>query len=215
LRVRESSRKMEEYLAKKKPDYSCSLIRFLCFLRASSIRFKYHVWVFWSVKYFAKVCIFLLLILFRFSFAYLLFFCKAFAAKTVSILFWFVTVINFYNSFPTGLKYVFAILPNTALNFAFQIIFQYERNGSNCFNRVHFVLSIEFISFLCKIGKYLDFSKLYQSLYEGDMNLGTLLVVMLVWSAFYLILSWYIERINPGDYGVKLPLYFPFMVTWI
>ena len=68
-------------------------------------------------------------VLMFFSSFFLVYF-SAFAAKTVSIMVWFVTMINFYNSFPTGLKYVFAILPNTALNFAFQIIFQYERNGT-------------------------------------------------------------------------------------
>jgi hypothetical protein len=39
------------------------------------------------------------------------------------------------------------------------------------------------------------------------------MAMQLFWSAFYLMLSWYLERVFPGEYGVKLPFYFPFMVS--
>ena len=53
---------------------------------------------------------------------------------------------------------------------------------------------------------------MYKNLFNEGLTLGGLLLVMLSWSCFYLILSWYFERIWPGEYGVKLPFYFPFSV---
>ena len=35
---------------------------------------------------------------------------------------------------------------------------------------------------------------------------------MMVYSLFYYALAWYIEKVMPGEYGVALPFYFPFMV---
>ena len=53
---------------------------------------------------------------------------------------------------------------------------------------------------------------MFKSLFDEGQTLGGLILVMLSWSCFYLILSWYFERIWPGEFGVKLPFYFPFMV---
>lgn len=55
-------------------------------------------------------------------------------------------------------------------------------------------------------------SRLFSNLFDDGLTLGGILIAMLAWSAVYLVLSWYIERIFPGEYGVKMPWYFPFMV---
>lgn len=55
---------------------------------------------------------------------------------------------------------------------------------------------------------------LFKNLFGDELNVGHLTVVMTFWSFFYLGLSWYIERIFPGDFGVKLPLHFPFMKSY-
>lgn len=60
--------------------------------------------------------------------------------------------------------------------------------------------------------KVFGISKLFVNLFDDGLTLGGVLIAMLLWSAVYLILSWYIERIFPGEYGIKLPFYFPFMV---
>ena len=52
----------------------------------------------------------------------------AFAAKAISIIFWFFTSINFYNSVSSEWKYFISVLPNTGLYFAIQIFNQYERS---------------------------------------------------------------------------------------
>lgn len=114
----------------------------------------------------------------------------AFIAKTFTIIFWLITLINFYDSLPSSsIKYLFCIFPNTGLTFAFQVIFQYERSGE-------------------------DFSylNLYENLFDDTLNLGAVLASMIGWTLLYIPVTWYIERILPGEYGAPLPFYFPFMV---
>ncbi|CAF0704109.1 unnamed protein product [Brachionus calyciflorus] len=118
-------------------------------------------------------------------------FSKTFAAKTVSIIFWFTTLINFYNSFSSVAKYFFSIFPNSALSFTVQVMLQYERSA-----------------------RTLSYKTLFKNLYGDELNLGSLLISMLGWSGVYLCLSWYFERIMPGEFGVKQPWYFPFMKSY-
>lgn len=42
--------------------------------------------------------------------------------------------------------------------------------------------------------------------------LGSLWIAMIFWSIVYIVLGWYLEKVFPGEYGVKMPFYFPFMV---
>jgi hypothetical protein len=37
---------------------------------------------------------------------------------------------------------------------------------------------------------------------------------MIAWTLIYIPISWYIERIFPGEYGAPLPFYFPFMKSY-
>jgi len=93
-----------------------------------------------------------------------------------------------------------AIFPNYALNFCFQVIYQYERSQ-----------------------KSLGFRQLFKSVFydinEGEdhfdakaTTIGGLLLTMMFWSFFFAVISWYIEKVLPGEFGIKLPLNFPFTV---
>ena len=42
--------------------------------------------------------------------------------------------------------------------------------------------------------------------------MGAILAAMFGYTLLYGPIAWYIERIFPGEYGVPLPIYFPFMV---
>nr|QUF59432.1 ATP-binding cassette transporter Abca3-like4 [Brachionus angularis] len=116
---------------------------------------------------------------------------RTFPAKTLSIVLWFITLINFFNSYSSVFKYFFSIFPNSALNFAIQIIYQYERSG-----------------------KKLNLFNLYKNLLNDELNLGALLASMLVWSFVYLLASWYIEKISPGEFGIKQPWNFIFKKSY-
>ncbi len=88
-------------------------------------------------------------------------------------------------------KFLLCIFPNYALNFAIQVVYQYERSS-----------------------KRFSLVNLYQNLFGEGLTLGLVLTIMIFWSFFYLLLSWYIERIFPGEYGIKLPWNFPFMRSY-
>ena len=114
---------------------------------------------------------------------------KAFSSKLITFFLWIGTSINFYNELPSPvLKYLFCVFPNLALNFGFEVMFQYERSG-----------------------RATDAST---SLYNQDMlTLSSVMFIMAFWTLVYLPVTWYVENISPGQYGTPLPFYFPFMVS--
>ena len=103
---------------------------------------------------------------------------------------WMFTAINFYNTLPSTLKYLLCFFPNLAFSFGLQVIFQYERSD-----------------------KELTFRQLYDNLYDDPLNVGGIMAVMFFFSFLYLLMSWYLEKILHGEYGVPLPFYFPFTVS--
>ena len=76
---------------------------------------------------------------------------------------------------------------------------------------------------IISLEKRLDFTNIFENFFASNLEdqtlannttvLGYLLLCMLGWTLFYLVLSWYFERVFPGEYGIKLPYYFPFMVV--
>ena len=113
--------------------------------------------------------------------------------KVVSILLWIATAINLYDSLSqSAIKYPLCIFPNMGLTFALQTINQFERSS-----------------------KVLGIAQLYTNIFNDTENLGAILAAMFGYTLLYIPAAWYIEHILPGDYGVALPFYFPFMVrTW-
>jgi ATP-binding cassette, subfamily A (ABC1), member 3 len=59
---------------------------------------------------------------------------KPFIAKVITIIFWLVTVIDFYGNTKPGGKYLLCFIPNLGLIFSFQTILQFERSGMNILN---------------------------------------------------------------------------------
>lgn len=49
------------------------------------------------------------------------------------------------------------------------------------------------------------FEQLYSNLYSYPLYIGVCLLLMLIYSVIYLILAIYIERINPGEFGIAQP----------
>jgi hypothetical protein len=59
----------------------------------------------------------------------------------------------------------------------------------------------------------MTYKELYSNIYSDPQNLGAILSAMIFWTLVYVPITWYIERIFPGEYGAPLPFYFPFMVA--
>jgi hypothetical protein len=128
----------------------------------------------------------------------------------MSILLWLFTMVNLYNSTAVWFKYLLCISPNLALSFCMETVLQYERSCKQ--HLLSLVIKKHFNDLDDFQVKRLNVSNVFTSFYEDEVSLGALILIMNLWSVFYLLLSWYLERVKPGEYGVKLPFYFPFMV---
>ena len=84
---------------------------------------------------------------------------------------------------------MFAVFPNLGLIFSFQVLFQFERSSKN-----------------------FNIAQLFENLYDDPLKLGAILISMLAWSILYFPVTWYLENILPGDFGLPLPFYFPLSV---
>jgi ATP-binding cassette subfamily A (ABC1) protein 3 len=58
----------------------------------------------------------------------------------------------------------------------------------------------------------LNFDNMYLNIYGDQQNVGLLLLAMLLWTLSYVPLTWYFEKILPGEFGNPQPFYFPFQV---
>ena len=144
----------------------------------------------------------------------------AFSAKIGFLIIWILTLVNLINLIPSSVvKYVLCVFPNLSLMFGFQVIFQFERSSKYRKNK-YFQSHLYTHSFiqqqqkLLKLGHELTLSQLFTSLFDDPQNLGSIIISMTIWCVFYLILTWYLEKILPGEYGVPLPFYFLFTVCY-
>ena len=48
---------------------------------------------------------------------------------------------------------------------------------------------------------------------DDDFTLLHVIIMLLVDTFIYLTVTWYVEGVYPGDYGVPQPWYFPLMVS--
>ncbi len=108
----------------------------------------------------------------------------------MAIVIWVFTSIDLYTGLPNnGVKYLLCFIPNYGLMFAMQSIFQYERSS-----------------------KTLNSAQTYESLYGDPVRVGYVLLTQFLWTLVYIPITWYVEKIFPGEYGAPLPFYFPFLV---
>ncbi|CAF3411038.1 unnamed protein product [Rotaria socialis] len=110
-------------------------------------------------------------------------FCQTLLAKIVGFVLWFFTFVDFYTSLPVGVLYVLCFFPNIGIMICVQVLLQYER----------------------KCVATITYSELYSNLFTYPLYIGICLLLMLVYSIIYMLLAIYIERINPGSFGISQP----------
>ena len=47
---------------------------------------------------------------------------------------------------------------------------------------------------------------------DDDFTMLNVIVMLLIDSALYLVVMWYVEAVFPGEYGIPQPWYFPVLV---
>lgn len=136
----------------------------------------------------------------NFCFMLSVFFSKASTASAVGGLAWFLTyspyifIKNRYETISLLPKIAICFLSNTAMSLGFNVIMRYEgtqegMQWENVFNPVDA---------------------------DDDFNLGYVWIMLIIDALIYLTIALYIEKIFPGDYGVREQWNFPFTKSfWI
>ncbi|CAF3392848.1 unnamed protein product [Rotaria sp. Silwood1] len=109
------------------------------------------------------------------------FFKRSFVAKVIGFVVWIITFIDFYPGVSVGVRYFLCLFPNTGLMFCLQVVLQYERRSNGM----------------------TTFEQLYSNLYTYPLYIGICLLLMLIYSVIYFFLAIYVERVNPGEFGVS------------
>ncbi|CAM4813346.1 unnamed protein product [Rotaria magnacalcarata] len=110
-------------------------------------------------------------------------FCQTLLAKIFGFILWFFTFVDFYTNLPVGVLYLLCLFPNIGIMVCVQVLLQYER----------------------KCVAAITFSELYSNLFTYPLYIGICLLLMLVYSIVYMLLAIYVERINPGSFGISQP----------
>lgn len=81
---------------------------------------------------------------------------------------------------------------------------------------VFFVFVIHDIFYdICLISGYgAQFDNFYKPpTVDSNFSLLTAMIMLLVDTGIYLLVTWYVDSVMPGEYGVPEPWYFPFTVS--
>ncbi len=73
-----------------------------------------------------------------------------------------------------------------------------------------FIVLIANITYVFPLVEMVTFGQLYSNLFDYPLYIGLCLLLMIVYSFIYMLLAVYVERINPGEFGVAQPWYFVF-----
>ncbi|CAF1240137.1 unnamed protein product [Adineta steineri] len=111
------------------------------------------------------------------------FFKRALLAKLLGVVLWIITFIDFYSNASVGVRYFLCLFPNAGLLFCLQVIQQYERRSRGM----------------------ITYKDLYSNIFDYPLYIGICLLLMLIYSIIYMLLAVYVERINPGEFGVSQP----------
>lgn len=125
-------------------------------------------------------------------------FSKANSAATATGLLWFFTYFPYmilrprYSSLTNGNKIVLCLLSNTAMSLGCQMTSMFEGAGSG----IHWNL-------------------LYSGVSPDDsFTLGHVFGMLIIDATIFALLTWYIEAVWPGQFGMPQPWYFPFMKSY-
>lgn len=127
------------------------------------------------------------------------FFNRPTLAMTVGILVWLLSysipnnlMYYKYDTLGQAPKILSCLLPNMAITWAFKVIQMFEGRG-----------------------KGVVWSTIWEPGNPRDQLNPAIILIMLAFDTFlYLLITWYIDQVNPGTYGVPQPWYFPFQKSY-
>lgn len=127
------------------------------------------------------------------------FFSRPTLAMSIGVLLWIISyaapfslvVSNTYVS--PGIKLLTSLLPNTAISWTYRLIVAHESKG---------------------VG--LTWTNIFEppSGIRGDLSVGIMWLMLVVDIILYCVVTWYVNSIMPGKYGLAKPWYFIFMPSY-
>ncbi|KAI8512473.1 ATP-binding cassette sub- A member 2 [Branchiostoma belcheri] len=90
-----------------------------------------------------------------------------------------------------------------------------EKSVACLMSTTAFGLGAKYFALYEESGTGIQWDNFLQSPVEGDaFNLCRVMVMLVVDSIVYCLLTWYIEAVHPGSYGLPRPWYFPFQKSY-
>ncbi|XP_062579274.1 phospholipid-transporting ATPase ABCA3-like [Saccostrea cucullata] len=158
--------------------------------------------------------------MFQFSDSSLLFFFYlSYAVSVVSYCFLFSTFFDKANtaSYFAGFFFFVTIIPNFALDAKFSDMTKPQKMAICLLNNMAMAFGFTSASEYETKGTGVNWNTFTKPpTVDGDFAFGDAILMLWVDSAIYLLITWYIDGVRPGEYGVPQPFYFPFTKTyWI
>ncbi|KAH9502480.1 ATP-binding cassette sub- A member 12 [Bulinus truncatus] len=146
---------------------------------------------------------FLLLFDFCFSSLMMLYMVSAFFTRTsMAILFVIMIYLMAY------LPYILILGLELSLNFWHRVLASLASTTALCFGTLR-------ISYLEESGAGVQWSNIDQTVNE-NISVAWSFYMMLIDSAIYFLVGWYVRHVKPGKFGIAQPFYFPFIPSfWI
>jgi ATP-binding cassette subfamily A (ABC1) protein 1 len=195
------------------------------FMRVMGLSNGLH-WTAWFITSFISmmiICIFLVIILkygqiLSFSdFSVLLVFFCCFTISTISQCFLISVFFNRANLAAAvgGIIYFLLYLPYTILVNYSDVLQPYQELLASLSSTVAFGYGCQLAATFELQSVGVNWDNFYKSPYtEGGLSMNVLCLVMLFDGFLYMLLTWYIENIAPGEFGIARPLYFPLMPSY-
>ncbi|XP_062574514.1 phospholipid-transporting ATPase ABCA3-like, partial [Saccostrea cucullata] len=154
--------------------------------------------------------------MFQFSDSSLLFFFYlSYAVSVVSYCFLFSTFFNKANtaSYFAGFFFFATIIPNFALDSKYEDMTRSQKMAICLINNMAMAFGFTSVSEYEVTGKGVKWNTFTKPpTVDGNFSFGDAILMLWVDSAIYLLITWYIDGVRPGEYGVPQPFYFPFTV---
>jgi hypothetical protein len=91
------------------------------------------------------------------------------------------------------------LFPNAGLLFCIQVLQQYERRSGQLIRKKSSTSRLIFL------GDMATLAQLYSNVFNYPLYIGLCLLLMLIYSVIYMFLAIYVERLNPGEFGISQP----------
>ncbi|XP_055628188.1 phospholipid-transporting ATPase ABCA1-like [Toxorhynchites rutilus septentrionalis] len=128
-----------------------------------------------------------------FSFMLSAFFTKANSGGAVAAVIWFLAFAPYtimdqdYSKYEPSEKLAASLSFNSGIGFGLRLVALYERTSEG-----------------------MQWSSLFHKSEVDDINLGSIMLVLLADAVLYMLIALYVEQVFPGDFGLAEPWYYPF-----